>query len=168
MCVVSNFCALDSEMIKVSANDRQQIWRQFNSNCPKKRSQETTIYMKFVGHYLQLQIKLHWVKIVRIQTFSGPNAGKYKPKKLRIRILFTQCYLLMRVTILQIYFTCRFQLYSWYGAKYSRMDRVKFVEDSLQKTLIDITANFLKTAFLKFYLVHSCILCLIYITKTVN
>ena len=42
-----------------------------------------------------------WSVFSRIRTkygeilFSvfGPNAGKYRPEKLRIRILFTQCYL---------------------------------------------------------------------------
>ena len=38
-----------------------------------------------------------------------------------------------------------------YGTKYSRMDQVKFVEDSL--------SNFLKAFFRKFYLVHSWIFC---------
>ena len=39
--------------------------------------------------------------------------------------------------------------------KYSRMDQMKFVEDSLQK----IVNTFLKTVFHKFHFVHSCILC---------
>ena len=32
-----------------------------------------------------------YIKSVRIKSFSGPNAGKYQPEKLRIRTLFTQC-----------------------------------------------------------------------------
>ena len=32
----------------------------------------------------------HFVKSVRIRSFSGPNAGKYGPENLRIRTLFTQ------------------------------------------------------------------------------
>ena len=30
----------------------------------------------------------HYVKIVPIRSFSGPNAGKYGPEKLLIRIVF--------------------------------------------------------------------------------
>ena len=47
------------------------------------------------------------------------------------------------------------------GSRYSRMDQVKFVEDSLQKISSDmawadhITSDFLKAVFHKFYLVHS-------------
>ena len=33
----------------------------------------------------------HCVKSVHIRGFSGPNAGKNGPEKLRIRTLFTQC-----------------------------------------------------------------------------
>ena len=33
---------------------------------------------------------IHCVKSVRIRSFSGPNAGKYGPEKLRIRTLCTQ------------------------------------------------------------------------------
>ena len=50
-----------------------------------------------------------------------------------------------------------------YGTKYSRMYRVKLVEDSLWKLLIwfadHITSYFLKAIFHRFYLVHSWILC---------
>ena len=46
-----------------------------------------------------------------------------------------------------------------FGAKYSRMDQVKFAYESLQK---NIASNFLKAVFHKFYLVHSWILYLIY------
>ena len=45
------------------------------------------------------------VKSVRIRSFSGlylsvlsQNAGKYGPEKLRIRILFTQCFCLFKLT----------------------------------------------------------------------
>ena len=41
------------------------------------------------------------------------------------------------------------------GTKYSRMDKVKFVEGSLLKKLNYITSNFLKAVFHNFYLVHS-------------
>ena len=33
----------------------------------------------------------HYVKSAHIRGFSGPNAGKNGPEKLRIRTLFTQC-----------------------------------------------------------------------------
>ena len=33
----------------------------------------------------------HCVKSVHIRSFSGPNAGKYGPDKLRIRTPFPQC-----------------------------------------------------------------------------
>ena len=50
-----------------------------------------------------------------------------------------------------------------YGEQYSRMDQVKFVEDTAFKKLEPIwsaeadhiTSNFLKAVFHKFYLVHS-------------
>ena len=49
------------------------------------------------------------------------------------------------------------------GAKYSRtrMDQVKFVEDSLSKNWQDMVCL---SRFCKFYLVYSWILCLIYDT----
>ena len=59
---------------------------------------------------------------------------------------------------------------SIYGAKYSGIDQLKFMEDSLQKIWSDmvclsrpdhITSKFLKAVFHKFHLVHSWILCLI-------
>ena len=37
-----------------------------------------------------LHIDCHYVKSVCIRSFSGPNAGKYGPEKLRIRTLFKQ------------------------------------------------------------------------------
>ena len=50
-------------------------------------------------------------------------------------------------------------------ARYSRMDQINFVEDSLKKFEMiwspeaeQITSNFLKTAFRKFYLLHPWIL----------
>ena len=51
-----------------------------------------------VAHYLctggGLTTKdVQCVKSVRIWSFSGPNAGKYGPEKLRLRILFTEWYL---------------------------------------------------------------------------
>ena len=49
-----------------------------------------------------------------------------------------------------------------HGAKYSRMDQVKFMKDSRWKIWIWITSNFLKAVFHKFYLIHSWILCPIY------
>ena len=51
-----------------------------------------------------------------------------------------------------------------YGAEYSRISQVKFVQDSLQKIWGDITSDFLKAVFHKFYLVHSWILCPISVT----
>ena len=42
-----------------------------------------------------------------------------------------------------------------FGTKYSRMDQVKFVGDSLQKTCRPYHFKFLKAVFHKFYLVHS-------------
>ena len=44
-----------------------------------------------------------------------------------------------------------------FGAKYTRMAQVKFVEDSLSRTASagDITSNFLKAVFHKYYLVYS-------------
>ena len=45
-----------------------------------------------------------------------------------------------------------------YGSRYSRMDQLKFVEDSHEKIWKDhTTSNFLKAVFHKFYLVHSWI-----------
>ena len=32
---------------------------------------------------------MHYVRSVHIRSFSGTNAGKYGPEKLRIRTLFT-------------------------------------------------------------------------------
>ena len=54
-----------------------------------------------------------------------------------------------------------------YGAKYSRMDQVKFVEDNLYMVseVDDIISNFLRIVFHKFYLVHSWIFCPIYIKQ---
>ena len=37
-----------------------------------------------------LRVPKNCVKSVRIRSFSGPNARKYRPEKLRIRTLFTQ------------------------------------------------------------------------------
>ena len=34
----------------------------------------------------------HCVRSVRIRRFSGPNTGKYGPKKIRIRTFFMRCY----------------------------------------------------------------------------
>ena len=43
----------------------------------------------FISLFEQLREK-HFMKCVRIWSFSGPNAGKHGPEKLRIRTLFTQ------------------------------------------------------------------------------
>ena len=40
---------------------------------------------------LNLLGSCHCVKSVRIKSFSGLNARKYRPEKLRIRTLFKQC-----------------------------------------------------------------------------
>ena len=42
-------------------------------------------------HSLCGQYKCHCVKSVRIRGFFGPNKGKYRPKKLQIRTIFTEC-----------------------------------------------------------------------------
>ena len=36
-------------------------------------------------------LRTEYGEILRISWYSGPNAGKYGPEKLRIRTLFTQC-----------------------------------------------------------------------------
>ena len=87
-------------------------------------------------HHSLMPFVLHCMKSVRIQSFCGPyfpafglnterygeirrdteylpvfilNAGKYGPEKLRIRTLFTQCYLL--VNAIYIWQLCLFMTY---------------------------------------------------------
>ena len=47
------------------------------------------------------------------------------------------------------------------GTEYSRMDQVKYVEETFKKSegIWHIPSNLLKAIFHKFYLVHSSILC---------
>ena len=48
-----------------------------------------TAHVRFLMITIRM-ITTHCVKSVRIRSFSGPNAGKYRLEKLRIRTLFTQ------------------------------------------------------------------------------
>ena len=75
-------------------------------------------------------------------------------KNILINLLCFACKLLylillplhMRLSILKT------EMISGYASRFSRMDQVKFVEDSLGA---DHIASFLKAALHKFYLVHS-------------
>ena len=65
----------------------EDLWRDCCSNLFLKRK----IYEEIVAViYSWKDRRFHWVKGVRIRSFSGPNAGRYGPEKLQIRILFKQ------------------------------------------------------------------------------